>query len=243
MKEVSPARRDGGSLPPRRTRGTALPDPPAAGSPQHTAGGRRAPRPRLGPSTLVPVPARPREGGSRRFGAGGPLGRPREGGEGLSDPAGSFSAKRLLRGGGSGPSRSPHRATLARFPHRGPPSAAASRPRPKAARGSGEGRPRPRPPAAPSRPGSFRGPSAEEINVRAVTCQTLNWIGYFFPLCHRLHPYCELRRSRWDYSDGAAVRQRSGGFKFPTYEAHGFRIKENVTFPLFLLSPLRDYSV
>lgn len=181
MKEVSPARRDGGSLPPRRTRGTALPDPPAAGSPQHTAGGRRAPRPRLGPSTPVPVPARPREGGSRRFGAGGPLGRPREGGEGLSDPAGSFSAKRLLRGGGSGPSRSPHRATLARFPRRGPPSAAASRPRPRAAEGQRRGKAsapstrRPLPPRLLSRPerGGNKRPSRHLSDIK------LDWV--FFP--------------------------------------------------------------
>lgn len=31
-------------------------------------------------------------------------------------------------------------------------------------------------------PGACR--SAEEIAVRSITCQTLNWIGYFFPLCY-----------------------------------------------------------
>lgn len=31
-------------------------------------------------------------------------------------------------------------------------------------------------------PGACR--SAEEIAVRSITCQTLNWIGYFYPLCY-----------------------------------------------------------
>lgn len=33
--------------------------------------------------------------------------------------------------------------------------------------------------AAPATPGARR--SAEEITVRSITCQTLNWIGYFYP--------------------------------------------------------------
>lgn len=91
MKEVSPARRDGGSLPPRRTRGEARPGlpPPPPGRREPPALSGRSPGPGTAARTLR-ARRRPREasGGGRPGGPG--LGGPREG------PAGRRRAERPL---------------------------------------------------------------------------------------------------------------------------------------------------
>lgn len=81
-----------------------------------------------------------------------------------------------------------------------------------------------------------REPAREEINVRSITCQTLNWIGCFPPPLS-LTPSMLPTRSPSPVGITAAEAGCSC-FKFPSYEAHGFGIKGNVTFKFSAAFPV-----